>query len=306
MNNTEEELILTVDKHQLKLTHLNKLYWPEDHIYKKDLIDYYAEISTIILPYLIDRPESMHRFPNGIGNPGFYQKNAAHLPDWIETKEIISDSGGKINYILCQNKATLLYLANLGCIEMHPWFSRIGSLENPDFCVLDLDPEKVDFTDVIKTALAINHLLESLGIPSYCKTSGSRGLHICIPLGAKYAYEQSVNFAQIIATLITRELPDITSLERLPSKRQGKVYIDCLQNRFGQTLASAYSVRPRLGATVSTPLQWDELVPKLRPEQFTIKNTLKRIEKYGDFFKPVLGKGIDLTIFLKKLQNKVT
>lgn len=290
-------------KREVKFSNLDKIYWPKEKITKGDLVDYYDKISKYILPYLVDRPESLNRYPGGINGPSFFQKDTDHEgPPWLEKLAVPSESENKdIDYILCQNKETLLYLANLGCIEINPWSSRVGNLDNPDFLVIDLDPEKISFEKVIEAAQVTKKVFDSLDIESYCKTSGATGLHIFVPMAAKYNYDQVKEFAHIIATLVNEKLPKTTSLERRPIKRQKKIYIDFLQNRKGQTLAAPYSVRPKPGATVSTPLKWSEVKSGLSPSDFTIKNIFKRIEKVGDLWKPVLGKGANIEKALKKL-----
>jgi bifunctional non-homologous end joining protein LigD len=194
-------------------------------------------------------------------------------------------------------------MANLGCIEINPWNSTIEDLEKPTYTLIDLDPLDIEFSEVIKTANAVREILEESEIPSYCKTSGATGIHIYIPMGNKYNYEDTRKFAEIIAMLTNEKLPDITSVERKPEKRKGKVYLDYLQNRHGQTLASAYCVRPKPGATVSTPLKWEEVNSKLNPKNFTIKTIFRRLDKVGDLWKPTLGEGIDLNKTLMRLMS---
>jgi bifunctional non-homologous end joining protein LigD len=283
---------------------VDKVYWPKDGYTKGDLIEYYKTMGPLMLPYLADRPENLNRHPHGIEGESFYQKDVGDkLPDWIKTFAFFSESNQKdINYLVCNDLDTLLYMANLGCIEINPWLSRTTSIDKPDYCVIDLDPEDIGFEEVIKAAQTVHQVLDGLGVDSYCKTSGATGLHIYIPLGAKYSYDQSRQFAQIVATMVNQILPRTTSLERSPRKRQKRIYLDYLQNRHGQTLASAYSVRPKPGATVSTPLEWSEVKKGLKASQFTIKNIAKRVEKKGDLWKPVLGKGIDLAKVLKTLE----
>lgn len=290
---------------QVPITHPDKIFWPKEKITKGDLIKYYRSVAKYILPYLKDRPESMNRHPGGITGPSFFQKNVAdQSPDWVKTKKIYSESNkANINYLVCEDEATLVYMANLGCIEINPWNSRLPKLNNPDYLIIDLDPEKIAFDKVVEVALTVHKLLDSINVPNYCKTSGATGLHIYVPLAGKYTYDQTKDFAHIIAVLVNQKLPDITSVERMPKKRQKKVYLDFLQNRKGQTLAAAYSVRPKPSATVSTPLEWREVKIGLDPKNFTIKNTLARIKKKGDLWKPVLGKGADLTQALKKLER---
>lgn len=288
-----------------KISNPDKVYWPKDGYKKEDLIDYYRDISKYILPYLKDRPESLLRHPDGINGESFFQKDITQLnADWLNTKNIFSGSQDKrIKYLICNDEKTLIYMANLGCIEINPWFSRIENLDNPDYLVIDLDPFEIEFDKVVETALAVKEVFDEAGTDSYCKTSGATGLHIYVPLGAKYDYDTAVKFAHIIAKLAHSRLPQITSLERSPSKRPKKVYLDYLQNRKGQTLAAPYSVRPRPGAPVSTPLDWTEVKTGLNPVDYNIKTIFKRLERKGDIFKKVLGKGIDIKKCLAKLQK---
>lgn len=301
----ENDVDLKLGKVTLHLTNQNKIYFPEDQITKGDIVNYYNEVSELILPYLKDRPQSMNRFPNGIEGPSFYQKDVDEdkIPTWIKTKKIFSESNdANIDYLICNDKATLLYMANLGCIDINPWNSTIKRIDNPDWVVIDIDPEKDDFKAVVDVALAVKEVMDSFDAPCYCKTSGASGLHVYIPLGGKYDYDTVKIFAEILAHEVHEKLPDTTSLERSIKKRKGKIYIDYLQNRKGQTLAAPYSVRPKPGATVSTPLEWNEVNHKLSPQQFTIKNVLKRFEQKGDLWAPVLGKGIDMKSILKKTE----
>lgn len=202
------------------LTHPNKIFFPEDGFTKRDIFAYYEKISPVILPYLIDRPQSTHRQPGGIRGKGFYQKDfSGFLPRRIKTTRIVSRSKKKtLQYILCQDKYTLLFLANLGCIEFHPWLSRVGSLDHPDTCVLDIDPDKNDFDEVVQVAKEMERLLNRLGIKSFCKTSGATGLHLCIPLAPKHTYDESKKFAELVCRIVHKTFPNITSVERDPSR----------------------------------------------------------------------------------------
>lgn len=305
--NTEKEKEVTLDKHQVKLTNQDKIYFPKDEITKGDVIEYYQSVAAFILPYLKNRPLSLNRFPNGIEEQGFYQKDAGdHMPDWIKTTKVYSESNDKyIDYVYCNDKATLAYLNNLGCIDLNPWNSSLPDLEHPDYLVLDLDPSKKNtFDHVIETALQVNEVLNSVKIKGYCKTSGSTGIHVYIPMGGKYDFDQVKDFAHILMKQVNEKLPKITTLERNLQKRDDqKIYLDYLQNRTGQTLASAYSLRPKEGASVSMPLEWKEVKPGMKPTDFTIDNALERIKEKGDLFKPVLGKGIDMMNVLELLQN---
>jgi bifunctional non-homologous end joining protein LigD len=295
---------IRIDGNKLKLTNLDKIYFPGEKYTKGDIIEYYRKISEYILPYLKGRPESLNRHPNGIDGESFYQKDIASLPpDWVKTAKIYSEHNEKeITYLVCNDEASLVYMASLGCIEINPWFSRVDSPGSPDYCVIDLDPEDISFDKVVETAIIVKEVLDIAGAESYCKTSGATGLHIYIPLNAQYPYDFSREFAHLIAQLVYQKIPHITSIKRNPSKRQKKVYLDYLQNRAGQTLAAPYSIRPRQGAPVSTPLKWSEVKIGLDPKDFTIKNIFKRLEKSGDIFKGVLGKGIDIAHCISKLE----
>jgi len=304
---TENDYDFKVGKTTLHLTNQNKIYFPNNGITKGDVINYYNEISDLILPYLNNRPQSMYRFPNGINQSGFYQKDVDldKTPSWLHTEKIFSESNNdNIDYLICNDRATLLYMANLGCIDINPWNSTIKNIDNPDWVVIDIDPEKDDFIEVVKTALTVREVMENFDAECYCKTSGASGLHVYIPLGGKYDYDTAKLFAQLIAKEVNSSLPETTTLERSIKKRNHKIYIDYLQNRKGQTLAAPYSVRPKDGATVSTPLDWNEVNEKLSPSQFTIKNVLHRFEKKGDLWKPVLGKGVNIEAIINEIASK--
>jgi len=293
-------------KKEAELTHLDKIYWPDENITKGELLEYYSNIAPYILPYLKDRPLSLKRNPNGIKDKGFFHKDAGDIaPDWVKTKKIHAESTDKmVDYLVCNDLQSLLFIANLGCIEMNPWNSTINKLDNPDYIVMDIDPSpKNTFEQVIDVALAIKEILDEIDVKGYCKTSGSRGLHVYIPFNKKYTYDESRDFAEILASMVTEKLPDTTTLERSLSKRKkNHIYVDYLQNRIGQTLASAYSARPKPGATVSAPLEWSEVKHGLKMQDFTIKNMLKRVEEKGDLFEGVLGKGIDMKKALQRLE----
>lgn len=303
-----KDFSVRIGKAEVKLTNQNKIYFPKDGITKGEIVAYYQSVANYILPYLKDRPQSLKRNPNGIADAGFYHKDAGDTaPNWVKSIPFYSESARKdIDYILCNDKATLMYLNNLGCIELNPWNSRKAKPDYPDYMVMDLDPsEKNTFDQVVEVALVVKEVLSRAGVTSYCKTSGASGLHVYVPMGARYTYEQVREFAHIIALLVEEQVPALTTLERsLGKRKKNQLYLDYLQNKRGQTLASVYSVRPRNGATVSTPLDWKEVKKGLDPMDFNMKNTLKRIEKKGDLFKGVLGKGIDLNKTLKKLEGK--
>lgn len=305
LNPTAQTQVKKIGGHELTFTNLSKLFWPVEKISKRDLINYYYKVTPYILPYLKDRPQSLNRFPNGITGHSFYQKDVTgKVPNWMDTYLYHSEGNDEDkHFLLGNNEATLLYMAGLGCIEMNPWNSTTKKPDRPTWCIIDLDPDKNSFDQVIEAAQVTKQVLDDMGVPSYCKTSGSTGLHIYIPLGAKYTYEQSKEFARVVVTLVHRELPSFTSLERTVADRKGKMYLDFLQNRAQATIAAPYSVRPKPGATVSMPLQWDEVKRGLKMKDFTIFNAVERVESLGDIFKPVLGKGIDLKKIIKELNK---
>lgn len=296
LNPTDETQVRKINGHEIKFTNLNKIYWPKEKITKRDMINYYYQVAPYILPYLKDRPQSMNRHPNGIEGESFYFKDVTGTaPDWIDTFEYKSDADNRLRkYLVAKDEASLLYMATLGCIEMNPWHSKVEREDYPDWCIIDLDPAENTFQQVVEAANVTNVILQSMGVTSYPKTSGSTGIHIYIPMGAKYTYEQSKEFARVIATLVQREIPKYTSIERIVKARKGKMYIDFLQNRPQATIAAPYSLRPKPGATVSMPLHWDEVKKGLKMTDFTIYNALERIKSEGDIFKLVLGKGINL------------
>ncbi|SFE02187.1 bifunctional non-homologous end joining protein LigD [Chitinophaga sp. CF118] len=304
LNPTEETQVKTVNGHQLTFTNLSKIYWPDEKYTKRDMLNYYYQVAPYILPYLADRPQSLNRFPNGIKGHSFYQKDVTNKsPDWIQ-KFPYHTNGEDKNFMVPQDEASLLYMANLGAIEMNPWSSTIHNPDYPDWCVIDLDPDKGNtFEQVIETAQTVKKVLDELGVKGYVKTSGSTGIHIYIPLGAKYTYDQSQLFAKLIAVQVHELLPKFTSIERMTRNRKGKLYIDYLQNRALATLAAPYSLRPKPGATVSMPLHWEEVKKGLQMKDFTIKNALERIKREGDIFKPVLGRGINLKKLLKNMEE---
>jgi bifunctional non-homologous end joining protein LigD len=299
-----DEQLITLSSHELKLTNLSKLYWKKEKFSKGNMINYYLQMTPYILPYMLDRPQSLNRHPNGIEGPNFFQKDQkGKLPAWMQTHEDFSESTNQtVEYLVCSNEATLIYMANLGCIEMHPWHSRSQSWQNPDWCLIDLDPDKSNrFEQVIDTALTVKKVLDSIGATCCVKTSGSSGIHIYIPLGATYNYDQSKQLAELVVTMVNHEMPELTSVERSPAKRKGKLYLDYLQNRETQTAAAPYSLRPRPGMPVSTPLDWSEVKKGLTPTTYNAKNIVERVKAEGDLFKVVLGKGIDLEKVLSKL-----
>lgn len=285
-------------------THLDKIFFPKHKYTKGDLFEYYTQMADYVLPYLKDRPLSLNRMPNGIKGESFFQKNNEHLPDWVPSADIFSESNNEnLHWIVGGDLNTLLYIVQLGSVEINPWNSRVGHLEKPDWIVIDLDPEGVTFNDVISVAKTVHEVCDEWDIPTYPKTSGKTGIHIFIPTGAKYTYEQTKNLAHLIALEVNKRQPKLTSVERMPDKRKHRIYLDFLQNREGQTLAAPYSVRPTPEASVSMPLHWDEVKAGLDPMDFTIKNATARLKRTGDLWKPVVRRGIDLAPTLRRIER---
>lgn len=288
---------------KLSLTHLNKVFWPKEGFTKGDVIRYYDRVADVILPYLRNRPMVLNRHPNGIKGASFFQKNVdpGHLPAFVKTIAIRAKSTGrKVNYVICNNKATLLYLANLGCIEMHPWLSRIGRLNKPDFLVIDLDPRGNPFDQVITVARTARKLIESAGGRSLIKTSGKTGLHIYVPVRGNYEFEQVRSVAKLICRILNKRLPKLTSFAHRPAR--GKIYLDYARNSIGQTIVAPYSLRAFPRATVSTPLEWSELMKSVRPQRYTLRTIFRRLNGKGDVWQSAFRQSTSLT----KLERNLT
>jgi bifunctional non-homologous end joining protein LigD len=297
---------LLVGKRKVPVSNPGKIYFPEKKITKGDVIAYYNDIAPYMLPHLKNRPMSLKRNPNGIHGEAFFHKNAGDTaPSWVKTFETWSDSSERmIEYVLCNDAATLVYLANLGCIEMNPWNSTFNKPDYPTWIVMDLDPSDGNtFEQVIETAQAVKEVCDKSKITAYCKTSGASGLHIYIPLGGKYDYDVAKSFAELMAIAVHELVPSFTSLERNLKKRGEKIYVDFLQNRRGQTLAAAYSLRPVEAASVSAPLLWNEVKSGLHPSQFDIHNIFPRVQKHGDLFSNVLTEKNDIKKAIKTLHG---
>ena len=295
-------------KRRVKYSNLDKVYWPETGFTKGDLIAYYESVADLLVPYLIDRPIHLNRFPDGIEGKSFYQKEIKEgAPDWIRTVRLASRhrEGGVLEYMICDDRETLLYLANLGSIDLHPWMSRVETPDSPDYAVIDLDPKEAPFTDVIRIAREVGDLLHAIGLRPLLKTSGKTGLHVVIPLEPGYTYDHSVMFCEGVARVVARDLPGIATVERAIGNREGKVYVDFGQNRKGQTVVPPYVVRPARGATVSTPLTWDELTDDLRPSQFTIQTVPERLQRVGDLFDALDSDRQNLASAIESLQHYV-
>jgi len=281
---------ILLEDEKLKLTNLSKQLWPDDNITKADLIKYYIQMASVILPHLKDRPMVFTRYPDGIYGKAFYQKNVPdYAPEWLKTFKIKSDEGNITEYVIINDVKSLVWAANQACLELHPWLSKTSSLGNPDYVIFDLDPmENTDFEDARKVALALKELLDMEGLVSFAKTSGSTGIQIYVPIDCKYTYQQVRNFAKLFCQVIERTFPDITTTERSVSKREGKMYLDYMQNVKGKTIVAPYSPRPKKGAPVSCPITWTELEQGVTADMFTIKNMPERVKEKGDIFEGVL------------------
>lgn len=289
-------------------TNRDKVFWPQEGYTKGDLIEYYRSISQWLLPYLRNRPVVLTRYPDGIDGKSFFQKDApAYAPDWIHLERMWSEHAAReVRYFVADDLESLLYLINMGTIPLHIWSSRMGSLELPDWCILDLDPKEAPFKHVVKIANAIRKLCASIKLPSFVKTSGSTGLHVLIPLGARYTYEQSRTLGELLGRVIVAELPDIATIVRSPAKREGKVYIDFLQNGHGRLLVAPFSVRPLPGAPVSMPLKWTEVASRLNMHRFSIKNAAKRLRSLkADPLAGVMESKPDLSAALALLAERI-
>ena len=286
------------------ITNRDKVFWPDEGYTKGDLIDYYEAVAPWLLPWLEDRPLVLTRYPDGIDGKSFYQKDApGFTPDWIRVEKMWSDTTEReISYFVADCVESLVYLANMGTIPLHIYHSRTHTIEQPDWCVLDLDPKEAPFRDVLAVARAIHELCEEIELPNFVKTSGSTGLHILLPLANQFTFEQSRILGELLGRVIVTRLPNICTITRNPSKRDGKVYIDYLQNGSGKLIAGTYCVRPRAGAPVSMPITWDEVNGRLKPDKFTIRNALRRLKKWDeDPAIGVLDADVDLLGALERL-----
>jgi bifunctional non-homologous end joining protein LigD len=292
----------------INFTNLQKVFWPDDGYTKGDLIEYYRSMAPWILPYLADRPVVLTRFPDGIAGKSFFQKDApGFVPDWIRTERMWSEQAEReIDYFICDDEASLLYLINMGTIPLHVWASRASNLEYPDWCLLDIDPKEAPFSNVVRVAQVAHQLCEEIGLPNLVKSSGSSGLHVLIPLGCQCRYEEARNLGELLARVISAKLPDISTLTRQVSRRGGKVYIDYLQIGAGRLIVAPFSARPLPGAPVSTPLLWSEVNEKLDIRSFTIKNMPDRMERLKrDPLRDLLKLSPDLGTALERLSTRL-
>jgi bifunctional non-homologous end joining protein LigD len=299
-----KEAVVEVDGRTLKFTNLDKVLYPNDGYTKRDLIAYYDQVSEWLVPHLKDRPLSLKRYPNGIHSKFFFQKNASeHFAEWLRLIPVKEGHPSKIkHYVAADDRSSLLYLTNLGCIDQNPWISRAASLEHPDFVLIDLDPFECPFERLIEAALIVRRILKRVGLNGYPKTTGGDGLHINIPVEPVYTYEQIRQFAELIYRLAEQEAPNLFTEPRSVGRRKkDRVYFDWMQIGYGKTISAPYVTRPYDGAPVSTPLEWSEVKEGLTPQQFTIRNVIPRFRERGDLFAPVLQGGQRLESALAQL-----
>jgi bifunctional non-homologous end joining protein LigD len=293
----------------LRLSNLDKIFYPDDGVTKGDLLEYYRAVAPALIPHLKDRPFTMKRYPDGINGGFFFQKDAPkHMPDWIPRRKFSASTRDRppkkrlIDFALVNDELALLWMVNMGCIDMNTWYSRVDKHERPDWVLFDLDPSPdVGFAETVQVALILKQALDALGLESFPKTSGSEGMHVLVPIARRHTYEDTRRFSEIVAGAIARAHRGLATTEWTKAKRRG-VLIDANQNGEGKTIASVYSVRPKPGAPVSTPLRWDEVTEKLNPSIYSMDVVLDRVRRYGDVFEPVLKTRQSLTAALQSLR----
>jgi bifunctional non-homologous end joining protein LigD len=297
--------VVKVDRREIEISRPEKILFPEDGISKGDLIEYYARIAPRMVPFLRDRPLTLERYPNGIQTKRFFQKEvSSYFPKWIRTATV-PKAGGSVTHVVCNDTATLVYLANQACITPHIFLSRVDKLDVPDQLVFDLDPQGNDFEVVRATAVAFKHLLDELQLPAFLKTTGSRGLHIVIPLQRRDEFDSVRAFSRDLAAIIVSQDPGTRTMEQLKANRGNRVFIDTNRNAYAQLVAAAYAVRARRGAPVSVPLDWSELRKKnLRADSFTIRNVFNRLEKGSDPWNDFWGSAVSLAAARRKLERR--
>ncbi|MUP44704.1 ATP-dependent DNA ligase [Gramella sp. BOM4] len=298
----------TYDKQEVELSNLEKVFFPESGYTKGDLVDYYERIADTMLPYIEGRPLTMIRFPNGIDDKKFFQKDAPdYFPDWIAKKSLEKKEGGSTNYVICNDKASLVYLANQACVTPHIWLSRQDKPEKPDRMIFDLDPSQEGFDAIKEAAFSIRELLENeLGLPLFLMTTGSRGLHLVTPLKREHDFDEVRDFAQQAAKYLERQFPDTMTTATRKQKREDKLFLDVARNAWAQTSVAPYAVRPIEGAPVATPIDWEELKkPELSAQSYTIKNIFRRLGSKEDPWKNIEDKKVGLSEARKKLEKLI-
>jgi DNA ligase D-like protein (predicted polymerase)/DNA ligase D-like protein (predicted 3'-phosphoesterase) len=285
----EGDQALKIGRDTIETTSLDKVYWPDEGYTKGDLIRYYLEVGRYIMPYLKDRPSILKRYPAGIKGQMFFQHNVESAPEVLKTVELESETSRLLNYAVYTDLASLIYLANIGTIEQHPWHSRVSNIEHPDYVVFDLDPHGSPFKNVLEVALAMRDVLKGLKITGYPKTSGSSGIHIYVPVRPRYHYEEVADFSEEVSNRVAERVPRIATVERrIAERKKDQVYVDWQQNARGKSAAAVYTVRAKAGASVSTPVTWQEITRGFEIKDFTIKTVPARLKKKGDLWKEML------------------
>lgn len=298
----KEEVTLKVERRSIRLTHLNKVFYPAEGFTKRDVLNYYDAVADLLIPHWKDRPLSLRRYPDGITSGGFFQKNVEHLPDWIRTAEV-QEGEDKVWRAIGDGRAQLLYFTQLGCIDQNPWMSCVESVEHPDFLLIDLDPHECSYDKIIEAAHVVRKKLESVELTGYPKTTGGDGMHIYVPLEPVYTYDQTRAFAEILARMCAAERPDLFTTPRSVARRvKDRVYFDFIQNGQGKTISAPYVLRAYPGAPVATPLEWSEVRSGLKPQQFHLKNAMARFDRVGDLFADVLTNRQRLEDALSKIK----
>jgi len=282
------DLILEIQGERVALTSLDRVYWPAEKITKFDLLSYYLQVESFIMPFLKDRPAILQRYPRGIKAPMFFQQDLESAPPFIKSVRLTNQEGRELNYAVYTTPGSLLHFVNLGTIEQHPWHSTIKHLDKPDYLMLDLDPKEAPWKNVLEVALTCRQVFDELGLPSFPKTSGSSGIHIYLALKPKYEFGKIANVAIALANEVAQRVPTIATTQRSLAKRQKQqVYVDAMQNARGKTIAAPYSVRARANASVSMPLTWKQIESGVKISDFTIKNVpglSRKNSAWKDFF----------------------
>ena len=305
---------LRVGRHRVRVTSADRVLFPGDRVTKRDLAEYYAEIGGAIVPHLRDRPFTLKRYPHGIDDRPYFAKQAPKgKPSWVPTRQFRTwprEGGSRlVDFVLANEPATVAWMVQMNCIDLNVWYSRVDKPDRPDYVVFDLDPPEArdGFVQAIRVAHLIREALEELGLRSYPKTSGADGIHVLVPITRRATFRDTYDFAEVVSRDLESSNPGVVTTEWLKKKRPaGAVLVDHRQNGHGKTIASAYSVRPKPGAPVSTPLRWEELGEKVRPRDFGRREALQRVEKHGDLFEPVLRGGQSLGPALRKLRGRRT
>jgi bifunctional non-homologous end joining protein LigD len=285
----EGDLTVKIGRDTIEVTSLDRVYWPDEGYTKGDLIKYYVEVGRYIVPYLKGRPSILKRYPSGVSGQMFFQHNVESAPALLKTVELESETGRMLNYAVYTDLASLIYLANIGTIEQHPWHSRVSNISHPDYIVFDLDPHGAPFKNVLEVALAMKEVLKRLGLTGYPKTSGSSGIHIYVPVRPRYDYEEVADFAEEVSTRVAERVPKIATVERrIAERKKDQIYVDWQQNAKGKSAAAVYTVRAKPEASVSTPVTWQEIARGFQIRDFTIKTVPPRLKKKGDLWKDML------------------